>query len=197
MIAGILFQLKVTRKRFGIATKLNGLVYCLFSGIQKIKLAGAEHRAFSKWADIYAQDAALIYDPPFFLKIYSVFSGLISLGGMLFLYSAAALSGLETADYMAFSSAYGLVSGAMMTLASTVGTIASIKPLVELAEPIMKTVPETGAGKKPLARMSGGLELSNVSFRYTEDGPLILDHINLKVRPGQFTMKTGIYRPWI
>lgn len=179
MIAGILFQLKVTRKRFGIATKLNGLVYRLFSGIQKIKLAGAGHRAFSKWADIYAQDAALIYDPPFFLKIYSVFSG------------------LETADYMAFSSAYGLVSGAMMTLASTVGTIASIKPLVELAEPIMKTVPETGAGKKPLARMSGGLELSNVSFRYTEDGPLILDHINLKVRPGQFTMKTGIYRPWI
>lgn len=146
MIAGILFQLKVTRKRFGIATKLNGLVYCLFSEIQKIKLAGAEHRAFSKWADIYAQDAALIYDPPFFLKIYSVFSGLISL--LLFLYSAAALSGLETADYMAFSSAYGLVSEAMMTLASTVGTIASIKPLVELAEPIMKTVPETGAGKK-------------------------------------------------
>lgn len=191
MIAGILFQLKVTRKRFGIATKLNGLVYRLFSGIQKIKLAGAEHRAFSKWADIYAQDAALIYDPPFFLKIYSVFSGLISLGGMLFLYSAAALSGLGTADYMAFSSAYGLVSGAMMTLASTVGTIASIKPLVELAEPIMKTVPETGAGKKPLARMSGGLELSNVSFRYTEDGPLILDHINLKVRPGQYIAIVG------
>ena len=191
MIVGILFQLKVTRKRLGIATKLNGLVYRLFSGIQKIKLAGAEHRAFSKWADIYAQDAALIYNPPIFLKVQSVFSGLISLGGMLFLYSAAALSGMGTADYMAFSSAYGLVSGAMMALASTVGTIASIKPLAELAEPIMKTVPETGAGKKPLARMSGGLELANVSFRYTEDGPWILDHINLKVRPGQYIAIVG------
>lgn len=39
--------------------------------------------------------------------------------------------------------------------------------------------------------MSGGLELSNVSFRYTEDGPLILDHINLKVRPGQYIAFVG------
>lgn len=191
MTAGILLQAHVTRKRLGIATKLNGLVFRLFSGIQKIKLAGAERRAFAKWAEVYAKDAALLYNPPLFLKLQPVLSGLITLGGSLLLYSTAAHANIGVADYLAFSSAYGLVSGAMLSLSTVAGSIANLKPLAELAAPIMKEVPEAGSGKKTLVRASGSLELSQVSFRYTEEGPWILDHINLKIRPGQYIAIVG------
>lgn len=191
MVTGILLQARITRRRLGISAELNGLVFRLFSGIQKIKLAGAERRAFAKWAETYAKDAALRYNPPLLLKLLPALSGLITLGGSLLLYRVAALSGTSGADYMAFSSAYGLVSGAMLSLSVIAGSMADLKPLAELAEPIMKAAPETGAGKKTVTRMSGGVELANVSFRYTEDGPWILDHINLKIRQGQYIAIVG------
>ena len=191
LTAGILLQAYVTRKRLGIAAELNGLVFRLFSGIQKIKLAGAERRAFAKWAEAYAKDAALLYNPPLLIKLQPALSGLITLGGSLVLYFVAASSRVTAADYMAFSSAYGLVSGAMVSLSMAAGSIANLKPLAELASPIMKEIPETGSGKKALTRMSGSVELSQVSFRYTEDSPWILDHISLKIRPGQYIAIVG------
>ena len=190
LTAGILLQAYVTRKRLGIAAELNGLVFRLFSGIQKIKLAGAERRAFAKWAEAYAKDAALLYNPPLLIKLQPALSGLITLGGSLVLYFVAASSRVTAADYMAFSSAYGLVSGAMVSLSMAAGSIANLKPLAELASPI-KEIPETGSGKKALTRMSGSVELSQVSFRYTEDSPWILDHISLKIRPGQYITIVG------
>lgn len=39
--------------------------------------------------------------------------------------------------------------------------------------------------------MSGGVELANLSFRYAHDAPWILDHINLKIRPGQYVAIVG------
>ena len=42
-----------------------------------------------------------------------------------------------------------------------------------------------------IRRLSGGVELSHVSFRYVPDGPLILDNVSLKVRPGQYVAIVG------
>ena len=191
MAVSILLQTGLVRKQLDIATELSGMVYRLFSGIQKIKLAGAERRAFAKWAETYAKEAALRYNPPLLLKFQPAISGIIALGGSLVLYAGAATSGLSVADYMAFMTSYGLVSGALMSLSASVGSIAQMGPLAKLAEPIMKAAPETGGGKKAPPRLSGGLELANLSFRYTEDGPWVLDHCNLKIRPGQYIAVVG------
>ena len=37
--------------------------YGLITGVQKIKLAGAEKRVFAKWLNIYAEGAELKYNP--------------------------------------------------------------------------------------------------------------------------------------
>lgn len=42
-----------------------------------------------------------------------------------------------------------------------------------------------------LTRLSGGIELNNVSFRYSENMPLILDNLSLKIRPGQYVAIVG------
>lgn len=46
MVAAIYIQAGIVRKQIDVAAELNGMVYRLFSGIQKIKLAGAERRPF-------------------------------------------------------------------------------------------------------------------------------------------------------
>ena len=184
-------QMRISKKQMELSAKESGMSYALISGIQKIKLAGAEKRAFARWGNLYAQNARLTYNPPAFIKLNSVISLAISLIGNIVMYAAAVKSGVSVADYYAFGTAYGMVSGAFMSLAGMALTAAQIKPILETVQPWFNTVPESSEGKEVITRLSGGIELTNVSFRYNENMPLILDNMSLKIRPGQYVAIVG------
>ena len=184
-------QMRISKKQMELSAKESGMSYALISGIQKIKLAGAEKRAFARWGNLYAQNARLTYNPPAFIKLNSVISLAISLIGNIVMYAAAVKSGVSVADYYAFGTAYGMVSGAFMSLAGMALTVAQIKPILETVQPFFNTVPEISEGKEVITRLSGGIELTNVSFRYNENMPLMLDNMSLKIRPGQYVAIVG------
>ncbi len=186
-----LAQMKISQKEMECSAEESGLEFALISGIQKIKLANAEKRAFAKWGKMYAEHARLLYSPPMFLRISPVFTTAISLAGTILIYIMAVKTGITLAEYMAFNVSYGLVSGAFVSLFSIALTVANIKPLLEMSRPILETVPEIAANKQIVTRLTGGLELSNVSFRYKEDMPLILNDLSLKIRPGQYVAIVG------
>jgi len=186
-----LIQIRLNRRRIKLGAKLNGLTFSSFSGIQKIKLAGAERRIFSKWADIYKQVAEISYNPHSFIKLQSIIPGLISLAGTISIYYSAAISSVSVADYMAFNAAYGMVSGAIMALAGIATTFANIKPLMEMVEPILQAMPESGENKRIMTKLSGNIEINNVTFRYNEDMPFVINNINLKIRSGQYIAIVG------
>lgn len=184
-------QMHISKSRMMLSTKENGMQYAMISGVQKIKLSGAEKRAFARWADLYAKGVAHTYDPPMFIKINGVINMAISLVGTLVMYWAAVNSGIGVADYYAFNTAYGMVSGAFMSLASIALTVAQIKPIVDMAKPIMDAVPEVSEKKHVVTNLSGGIELHNVSFRYTEMQPNVLDDFSLKIKAGQYVAIVG------
>ena len=174
-----------------LASKESGMSYALISGIQKIKLSGAEKRAYAKWSDLYAKQVEATYNPPMFLRLNSMFSTAISLTGTLVMYVMALRSGVGVAEYYAFNSAYGMVSGAFMSLSGLAMTVAQFKPVMAMAKPIMDAEPEVSEGKQVIERITGAIEVNNVSFRYREDMPLILDDLSLKIRPGQYVAIVG------
>ncbi len=65
---------------------------------------------------------------------------------------------VNVAEYYAFNAAYGMVSGAFMSLFSMALTAANIKPIFDMAEPILKTEPEVSENKEVLNKISGGIE---------------------------------------
>ena len=184
-------QMHISKSRMMLSTKESGMQYAMISGVQKIKLSGAEKRAFARWADLYAKGASYTYDPPMFIKINGVINMAISLVGTLVMYWAAVKSGIGVADYYAFNTAYGMVSGAFMSLASIALTVAQIKPIVDMAKPILDAVPEVSEKKQVVTNLSGGIELHNVSFRYTETQPNVLDDFSLKIKAGQYVAIVG------
>lgn len=186
-----LIQMKVSARQMELSGRESGMTYALISGIQKIKLAGAEKRAFARWGDLYAESARLAYDPPVFLRLNSVISLAISLTGTIVMYYMAVRSGVSVADYYAFSTAYGMVSGAFMSLAGIALSAAQIRPILAMVKPFFDEVPEISDGKQVLTRLSGGIELSHVSFRYSDDMPLVIDDLSLKIRPGQYVAIVG------
>ena len=179
-------QMKITREKMKLSAKTSGLTYSTITGIQKIKLAGAEKRMFSRWAKEYAKEAALEYNPPVFLKISGTISLALSLAGTLILYYIAITNKVSIADYYAFNAAYGMVSGAFMSVISIAVTVANIRPTLEMAKPIMEAEPEIHDGKEIITELKGGIELSHISFRYDETMPNVIDDLSLKIKPGEY-----------
>lgn len=190
-IVTMFVHMKNSKKRMEFAAKESGLSYSLISGVQKIKLSGSEKRAFAKWAKLYAQEAKLTYNPPLFLKINSALNLAISLAGTIIMYYFAAAGGVSVADYYAFTAAYGMVSGAFMSLASMTMTVAGIRPVLDMAKPVLEAEPEIAEGKRVVERVSGGIELNNVSFRYSDSMPNVIDNLSIKIRPGQYVAIVG------
>ena len=190
-IVTTLYQTRIARRQMELGARENGMSYALITGIQKIKLSGAEKRAYARWSDLYAKQVALQYNPPLFLRLNSMISTAISLTGTLVMYFMALQSGVGVAEYYAFNTAYGMVSGAFLSLAGIATTLAQFRPVMAMAKPIMDAEPEVSEGKQVIERISGAIEVSNVSFRYREDMPLILDDLSLKIRPGQYVAIVG------
>lgn len=190
-IVTMFVHMKNSKKRMEFAAKESGLSYSLISGVQKIKLSGSEKRAFAKWAKLYAQEAKLTYNPPLFLKINSALNLAISLAGTIIMYYFAAAGGVSVADYYAFTAAYGMVSGAFMSLASMTMTVAGIRPVLDMAKPVLEAEPEIAEGKRVVERVSGGIELNNVSFRYSDSMPNVIDNMSIRIRPGQYVAIVG------
>lgn len=190
-VVSSLVQMNLSTRQMELSGKESGMTYSLITGIQKIKLAGAEKRAFARWGNLYAQSAKLEYGPPAFIELNSVIALAISLVGTLVMYTMAVKSGISVADYYAFDTAYGMVSGAFGALAGIALNVAQIKPMLTMVKPFFDAVPEVSDGKQVLTRLSGGIEMNNVSFRYSENMPLIIDNLSLKIRPGQYVAIVG------
>ena len=184
-------QMKLTRQQMELASWESGMNYALITGIQKIKLSGAEKRVFARWADIFSRRLALTANPPMFLRANGAISTAISLTGTIVMYYFALKSGISVAEYYAFNTAYGMMSGAFLSLAGIASTVARLKPVLDMAKPLMETIPEVSEGKVVIDRLSGGIELNNVSFRYNESMPMVIDDLSLKIRPGQYVAIVG------
>ena len=185
------YQMRYTKRQMEFSAEESGMSYAMITGIQKIKLSGAEKRMFARWSKLYAEQLRVAYNPPIFLRANNAFGAIISLGGMILMYYLAVHSQIGVADYYAFNTAYGMVSGAFMSIAGIATTIAQFKPTVEMAKPIMDTIPEIAEGKPVIEQLSGGIELSHVSFRYHDGMPNVIDNLSLKIRPGQYVAIVG------
>ncbi|MBQ7144381.1 MAG: ATP-binding cassette domain-containing protein [Oscillospiraceae bacterium] len=184
-------KMRGEREYMAAAAEESGICYAIISGIQKIRLSGAEKRAFAKWAKIYSAGAEVAYNPPLLEKISSAVLLAVSLFGTVWLYFRAVSSGVDPSAYLAFTAAYGMVTGAVTAFSTVASSASQIRPILEMAEPILKTAPETAAGRQFVTKLNGAIEFSNISFRYSETAPYILNGLNLKIKAGEYVAVVG------
>ena len=211
-------QIKQSKQVMELSAKESGMSLSLISGVQKIRLAGAEKRAFAKWADVFAKQTKLTYNPPMFLKLSggAVISNSSSLNapkkqnqqpafttpntfltaavrliGNILLYYIAVQASIKPGNYFAFNVGFGLIMGAFNVLSSASLQMAQISPMLSMIEPILKSSLELSEGKKVVSKLSGNIELNNICFRYNENMPYIIDNLSLKIRSGEYIAVVG------
>ena len=191
MLLSTRLSMNESREAMRSSSQLSGMTYALISGIQKIKLAGAEKRVFARWTRLYTKEVKHTYDRPKYLLLSGTVSTAISLLGTIVMYYFAVRSGVSMAEYNAFNASYGMVSGAFFTLAGMVNSVAMIRPVLEMAKPILDAVPETSEEKKMVQSLRGRVELSHLSFRYSDTMPMVLDDLSLQIKSGEYVAIVG------
>ncbi|MBR5338074.1 MAG: ATP-binding cassette domain-containing protein [Lachnospiraceae bacterium] len=186
-----LMQVRVKKAVMEANAKTTGLGLALITGIQKIKLSGSEKRAFAKWAGAYAKEAGKTYDIPLFLKVNTAITTGVSLLGTIMIYYLAVKTGVTASEYMAFNVAYGALMGSFTTLSSVAVSIAEVKPIMEMLEPILKTRPESSENREILTSIKGNIELSNVYFKYKDNMPYVINGMSLTIKAGEYVAVVG------
>ena len=190
-IVGTLIQIGISRKKMELSAQETGMTYAVLNGIQKIRLSGSEKRVFARWGRLYARNAKLEYNPPAFVKLNGVITSAITLAGTIVLYYLAVKTNVAPSEYIAFNAAYGRLAAAFTALTGIAISVASIKPVLEMAEPLLNAEPEVNGDKQTVSQVSGHIELSHVSFRYEENMPYILNDLSLSVKAGEYVAIVG------
>jgi len=190
-VIAALRRMSVSRKEMELSAKESGLVFSLLNGIQKIRLSGSEKRAFTRWGKIFAERSYVTNYPPTIVQYNAVLVNAIGLLGTIVLYYTSVKNSVTAAEYYAFTSSYSYVSTAFSALAGMALSVATVRPILQIVKPLMDATPEVLEGKEIVTSLSGSVELSHVSFRYEEDGPLILDDLSLNIKPRQYVAICG------
>lgn len=197
-----LIQLKNQRQMFRIRGLITGLVLQLINGVAKIRVSGAEDSAFREWTRKFSVQKRLSFRVEFLSNIVQVFSRVYPVIGtalLFFLYGwfkDQAAQGQEkfsmtTGQFVAFNGVFTNVLSSMLSLSTVVLDLLMILPLFQRLRPVIEAQPEIDEAKAHPGELSGDLEVYHLSFRYSQDGPLILKDISLRIRPGEFVALVG------
>nr|WP_229415143.1 NHLP bacteriocin export ABC transporter permease/ATPase subunit [Moorena bouillonii] len=196
--SGILTRRKL-RPLQKLAGEIFGLTVQLIVGVSKLRVAGAENRAFAYWAKYYTQQIKLVLSTQFIEDLLNVFNTILPTLSQMIIFAVAVQSitksesgqGLSTGTFLAFNTAFGTFITGATDLSNTLINILEIGILWERTQPILEATPELDLSKADPGRLSGQIKLDHVSFRYRQDGPLILDNITIQANPGEFIALVG------
>ena len=190
-VVSLFITMKYEKKSLEANAKISGTVSSMLSGIQKIKLAGAENRAFAKWANEYSEYVQASYRRPWFLFSVQSLVTMIGLFGGIWIFYAAGAGAVSVAKYMAFSTAFGMISAAINQITAMMPVAVRIKPTFELLAPILETVPETDELRPAVLDFNGSIEMNHVFFRYDEKSPYLFEDLSFKIQPGEYVAFVG------
>ncbi|MBN2216602.1 MAG: NHLP bacteriocin export ABC transporter permease/ATPase subunit [Pirellulales bacterium] len=187
-------QLRYERESYKARGKTASIVLQLLTGISRLRVAGAERRALAFWTRSFSHQTRLAFQAQSVSNISSTFLATVPVLSSALVFGSVALLGSEKitlAVFLAFNAAFVQIIMASVTVGATVTSLLEIVPLYERAKPILATEPEVRRDRRDPGDLRGDLEISHVSFRYHDDGPLVLDDVSVRVRPGQFVAFVG------
>jgi len=200
IISGILTLRKV-RPLLELEGQIFGVMVQLINGVAKLRVAGAETRAFAHWGKQYSHQLKLMLSTQGVEDSLAVINTVLpALTTAVLFWLATSLlqqsqvqggAGLSTGTFLAFNAAFGTFIGGATSLSSTVVDVLEVLPLWKRAQPILKATPEVDSSKTDPGRLSGRLVVDHVIFRYRDDGSLTLDNVNIEAEPGEFIALVG------
>ena len=205
-----LIKLRYDRQVIAASGRLSGLVLEYLRGVTKLRVTGAESRAFANWAAEFARMRKLAFGSGNVSNVNEVFFSLYQVVVDILIFATTAwlltqamslpdprqagalpVAAMSTGQFIAFYGAFGQVMGAVIGLSATLLAVLNLVPQYERIKPILEAELETDVGKSHPGELQGQINVANLTFRYDADGPPVLDDVSFAVPPGGYVAVVG------
>ncbi len=176
------------------ARRVAGRLFQIVGGISKLRMDNAEGSAYAIWAKDYrAQKRAEIELDALegHSRAFGAALPFLAAGVLLFLVMETGSRNMPVGDFLVVYTVFIVFQSAISRLGESFGAIASMLPAFQQMRPLLSETPETGTEGEPVEYLGGDILFDRISFRYDPDGPLILDDVTIRARPGEFVAIAG------
>ncbi len=195
VFAGLgLLQVRWQRRLTVLNNRLNNQAYQTLRGLPKLRVAAAESFAYAAWAGRFARSRELQRRVGRLRNVLSVFNSVylpLCLLVVFVLLAGPARGSLSPAGFLTFSTSVTMMLTAATQLTGALVSAVAVLPMFEQLRPVLRALPEASGGVMRPGVLSGRVEARGVSFRYGDDGPLVLDDVSFTVEPGEFVAVVG------
>jgi NHLM bacteriocin system ABC transporter ATP-binding protein len=185
-----------TKRRMKPATDMIGALFGimveLITLVPKLRIAGAEERAFAHWGKAFSRQQKMMQSVMRTRDLMSICTGVLPLASsaLLYWYAAESLHTPEAASlsvgvFLAFNVAFGTYLGGLMSLSQTGLGLMFVNIQWGRAKTILEAEPEVSTTKAHPGKLTGRVAVEHVTFRYRHDGPLTLDDVTLHAERGE------------
>ncbi|MFJ1735396.1 NHLP bacteriocin export ABC transporter permease/ATPase subunit [Streptomyces sp. NPDC088254] len=199
VIAGVflglgLWQVRWQRRLVTLSNKLNNQAFQTLRGLPKLRVAAAENYAYAAWAEQFARSREMQQRLGRIKNLNTVLGAvylpLCSLL-MFMLLAGPARGALSAADFLTFNTSMTMLLTSVTALTGAFVSAVAALPLFEEIRPVLAATPEVRAASTRPGPLSGAVEARRLSFRYSDDGPLVLDDVSFEVGAGEFVAVVG------
>jgi len=196
--ASVYIQVRYQRQIFRARGKISGMLLEFIDNIGRLRVSGAEPRAFAVWARQFSAQKDLSFRTQKASNGLAVFNAAFPVISLTVIFSSAAqlmgqplVHAFSTGAFLAFLAAFAQFQSAALQFSSAVESALGVVPLYERTMPILEALPEVAEAHKDPGELGGAIEVSHVNFRYRPDMPLVLRDVSFTIRPGQFVAVVG------
>lgn len=164
----------------------------LVKGVSKIRVAGATATMFARWAELLSATSRYRQSRSLRTSVITVAGGALALAAAAAAYAAAVMMGdeISLAIFAVYAAALGLAVSGATTLATAIGTVPTIRALLDRAAPILAAPTEDARPGRSL-EIQGSISFRDLHFAYAGQASNVLDGFSLDIAPGSFTAIVG------
>lgn len=189
-----LWQLRWQRQLVELGNKLNNQAFQTLRGLPKLRVAAAESFAYAAWAREFARSRELQQRAGRIKNLTTVLDAvylpLCSLT-MFMLLAGPARGSMSAGEFLTFNTSVTMLLTSVTQVSGALVSAAAVLPMFEQIKPVFDEAPEVRVASAQPGALTGAIEARKLSFRYSDEGPLVLDDVSLQVRPGEFVAIVG------
>ncbi|MFF0011093.1 NHLP bacteriocin export ABC transporter permease/ATPase subunit [Streptomyces sp. NPDC005374] len=189
-----LWQVRWQRRLVVLSNKLNNQAFQTLRGLPKLRVAAAENYAYAAWASEFARSRELQQKVGRIKNLTSVMGSVylpLCTLLMFMLLAGPARGSMSAAEFLTFNTSVTMLLTAVTSLTGSFVSVVAALPLFEEIKPVLEAQPEVRTASTRPGPLTGAMEARRLSFRYSDDGPLILDDVSFEIRPGEFVAIVG------
>ncbi|MER6676592.1 NHLP bacteriocin export ABC transporter permease/ATPase subunit [Streptomyces sp. NPDC000983] len=189
-----LWQVRWQRRLVVLGNKLNNQAFQTLRGLPKLRVAAAENYAYAAWAAQFARSRELQRRVGRIKNLGAVLGAVylpLCTLLMFMLLAGPARGSMSAAAFLTFSTSVTMLLTSVTQLTGAFVSVVAALPLFEEIKPVLEATPEVRAGSTRPGPLTGAVEARRLSFRYSDDGPLVLDDVSFAVREGEFVAVVG------